>query len=1131
MPFRTRSSRGETSNTNTLTMPPRRSARELQPPTSAPAIPASLSKKITRSASNTSHRSQNYLEEPAHVHAIWENPIMVFAGLTPDHWNKIVRTSSAAKRHRNSNSSKQSTNSNSIASANGGDADQEEHQDHDDPEDQIEQEIEQAEKPKPKRSYTTPKKRRGGRRPNFRRQPSLQEHPPSPAVDPAENVEPSTEINDVNMEDAQPGEPADVQHASEQTLRPSRDVTNQPDIIVEEAEPEEEPPQEVGSPDPIDEELAEVDLPQMFLERPPTPAQSECDDHADWIMKKRFAPMADPQQFIAALTKHDPTRRSTDVLFTLAMNTQQALEAMQDEFLTLDARTAPHGNPPKKPSTGARAPVEPAVWEDMKEAELYHYAYDPKKAPGEQNPFAQRLGGDFVRGRELRRRGGKDAGDAPLSEDDGGGEAGAGKRTRKAVVRYDGVPASGGRGRKRNLEVPESDLGPRKRRGRPPAGDFLPQRIKEMRGESVMTGTSDEEAGDGSPGPAKRRGRPPGIKSSSKKGAPGVRGGAFVSQTVEPMEDIMDNGSPSRFVINPRTLDSGNIEATPDQNDIVAASVANNGLLAAYEEDVTPLQTPPRSTTPLQPYPDEGMDRAMSDALSGDAGSEPKRKQRVKSEKRSQSMTAWWASRKEKQAKEQARLNEERQLELQRKAQEQGSMAKMQHSHLRAAGIRTWEDFPHLNPDHPENLTRSGSANKRRARQPSTPGNAPPSSQNAQFLPNGGSHQFLQPNTGMQPLPDPAWLTTPLGRGPSIRPRPLFSSSSSHPPNEPMSATAPTPPRLAPAFGSENAPPAQQQYNGPPLQPKPAPHQQSQPSPYPPIPGHQHPQQPPMQHYQHPGHPQLMPQPPPQTPHHHMQTSPPPGPPPGYYHSVSTSTRPNTEFAVLAPAPPPQGHPPEHDQQVLHLQMISTQKRISGGENLEGLRHETFTKDVHHRGAITTAEHHPSTPITRPPRKVVINSHLSASTSGTIRHLLSRALRHTSFITTSTRLCTLIHHKAILVRPLHHLTNTDNQSTGSTISHSNINISSRHLPTINMLLNTTTKSHHHLLLPTINSNIHINIRIRTSKNIIKATRPHRRNTTMLDIHPSNTSGMTSSSNSSRDFHTNLLHMATTTPLP
>ncbi len=90
--------------------------------------------------------------------------------------------------------------------------------------------------------------------------------------------------------------------------------------------------------DPEDDILSDSDLPDPWIEDAPSPVEAECDDRADYLLQKRFKPMADVQAAIAALTKFPASQRSTENLYALAENTQKILKAWQDEYLMLDAR-------------------------------------------------------------------------------------------------------------------------------------------------------------------------------------------------------------------------------------------------------------------------------------------------------------------------------------------------------------------------------------------------------------------------------------------------------------------------------------------------------------------------------------------------------------------------------------------------------------------------------------------------------------------------------------------------------------------------------------------------------------------------------------------------------------------------
>jgi hypothetical protein len=92
--------------------------------------------------------------------------------------------------------------------------------------------------------------------------------------------------------------------------------------------------------DPDEDVLSESDLPDPFIEDAPSPIEAECEDRADYLLQKRFKPMADVQAAIAALTKFPAAQRSTENLYALTQNAQQILKAWQDEYLMLDARVS-----------------------------------------------------------------------------------------------------------------------------------------------------------------------------------------------------------------------------------------------------------------------------------------------------------------------------------------------------------------------------------------------------------------------------------------------------------------------------------------------------------------------------------------------------------------------------------------------------------------------------------------------------------------------------------------------------------------------------------------------------------------------------------------------------------------------
>ena len=440
-----------------------------------------------------------------------------------------------------------------------------------------------------------------------------------------------------DLEETQPTDDVEMEEVTGENLSQepceADEVENDAASVV--SEKEDEPP------DMIDEaDLSDSNYPPPFLDRPPTPDEADCDDPADFIVRTRFAPMSDPQLFVKALTKYPAASRDTKVLYQLALNTQRALKEWQDQYLMLDARTAHHANPPKKPVTGGRIPIQPEVFEDIKEADLYGYVYDAKKQPGHQDPFRQRPGGgETVGGRELRQRRARELGEEP-SDDEGTGTE-VGKRKRKAVVRYDGEPRAM-RGRKRTIdsEPPEIEAPPRKR-GRPSAADKaaqMHQSIRRLREESTVASTISESESM-SPGPPRRRGRPPGSKNLQPRSDAGIKKGprkARIIASVTP--EVMQIDEPSRpaSTVQAAARVSGTVEDP---------FIENKHLSKIQREERTPSSE--TSTTMTDGPPPAPVH---------------KRKQRVKSEKRSQSMTEWWAARKARQLEERkkAQAEEER---------------------------------------------------------------------------------------------------------------------------------------------------------------------------------------------------------------------------------------------------------------------------------------------------------------------------------------------------------------------------------------------------------------------------------------------------------------------------------------
>lgn len=372
---------------------------------------------------------------------------------------------------------------------------------------------------------------------------------------------------------------------------------------------------------PEEDVLGDEDFPSLYLDKWPDPDPQEPDDKAAHVLRRDYKPLASADDFIKALTKHDPAVRSTGNLMELAAHAQQALKDLQDEYLALDKITAPHARIPRKPAKGGRLPVEPAVFEDRKEADLYDYTFDPRRI-GFQDPGAQKIVRD-AEGRELRKRrirsgGGFDTENvaaAFLGDEDKYASA-RGRRV-KPVMRFDGVVAQPKR--RRNVNATMGSLVP-------PAGDtganmtpdptaattagegqvlpngyrvptsgrwanHVPKRIRELRGDSVGSARSTGAAtGEGTPAkegsPSKeatpgphRKGRPPGSKNLHKRKDAGIpKGPKKKPQVVDSIEAPSDGQALATTNAVTPTMDApaasdgaqteeGNIPTTDSQAD------------------------------------------------------------------------------------------------------------------------------------------------------------------------------------------------------------------------------------------------------------------------------------------------------------------------------------------------------------------------------------------------------------------------------------------------------------------------------------------------------------------------------------------------------------------------------------
>ncbi|KAK5153022.1 hypothetical protein LTR04_006296, partial [Oleoguttula sp. CCFEE 6159] len=316
----------------------------------------------------------------------------------------------------------------------------------------------------------------------------------------------------------------------------------------DEVEPRPAAPATIVQTIPEDPTLTDADFPPPFLSPSTTPSPPDTSDPAALIYRDKFASLPDPHLFIRALTRVAPSRRTTADLYALAANTQAALKLWQDEYLQLDKHTAPLSAIPKRPATGGRQPLDPLEFEDLKEADLYDYTFDPKRV-GFQDPFRQRTGRLDPGGRELRQRRARDvldaAGASEYDDNDAGIVVGGRTLRDRTAAHSAGTPDPASRSRKRaNSSGPDRDRPPPKKRGRQVGAragiDFLHPRVREMRGQSVTQSVSTDDDDEGADGgwtfgnmsadgarstSRGRKGRPPGSKNVARRSDAGVKKG------------------------------------------------------------------------------------------------------------------------------------------------------------------------------------------------------------------------------------------------------------------------------------------------------------------------------------------------------------------------------------------------------------------------------------------------------------------------------------------------------------------------------------------------------------------------------------------------------------------------------
>ena len=248
----------------------------------------------------------------------------------------------------------------------------------------------------------------------------------------------------------------------------------------------------------------EDNYPSLHAKAWPAIRNDEPYDKASKVMRRTYKPLNSPDIFIHALTRRDPATRPKEVLLATTSHIQKLLQQLQTEYLELDKITAPHARVPRKPVRGGRVPLDHAVAEDKKEADLYDYTFDPRKV-GYQDPDAQKIHRD-AEGRALRKRRQRNGVDVEPAATTGGEEAPLGpRRAVKPISRFDGTSQAPMR-KKRTIngtQKPASSMTPDPNSGPSSAAqpqvlsngyvvrtsgrwkNHIPKRIRELRVDSV----------------------------------------------------------------------------------------------------------------------------------------------------------------------------------------------------------------------------------------------------------------------------------------------------------------------------------------------------------------------------------------------------------------------------------------------------------------------------------------------------------------------------------------------------------------------------------------------------------------------------------------------------------------------
>lgn len=271
------------------------------------------------------------------------------------------------------------------------------------------------------------------------------------------------------------------------------------------------------------------------------------DDEADRYLRQAFLPL-NTDKVVRSLTKHEPGVRSLTTLKAIADHSARIMRQLQKEYIQLDTVIAPHAKIPRKPAKGGQAPIDPHIFEDRKEADLYDYVYDPRKL-GFQDPDFQRIIRD-AEGRELRKRrhrSGVEPTDTVPGWHFGEGSELAPKRASRQPNRFDAVVEPPRKRARLSNGVFAGSMTPDRaatplggplrgaygaRGGSRLAVGHVPKRVRELRDGSEVSVVRSE----GGTESKTRKGRPPGSKNLHKRSDAGIKKGPRKPKVVPSIE-------------------------------------------------------------------------------------------------------------------------------------------------------------------------------------------------------------------------------------------------------------------------------------------------------------------------------------------------------------------------------------------------------------------------------------------------------------------------------------------------------------------------------------------------------------------------------------------------------------------